>query len=44
MATEARVIDPRMIDQLDPVEKIIAHAFISEGRWILADEEIVSDD
>jgi hypothetical protein len=44
MATEARVIDPRMIERLDPVEKIIAHAFVSEGRWILADEEIISDD
>ncbi|WP_346866545.1 hypothetical protein [Methanocalculus sp. MSAO_Arc2] len=39
MATGSRLVNPALIELLDPVEQIIARAFIQEGRWKLADNE-----
>jgi len=30
-----RIVKPSMIAALDPVERIVAQQFISEGRWTL---------
>lgn len=48
MTTESRTVDPALIELLDPVEQVIARAFIQEGRWRLSekdrDPEVLSDE
>lgn len=41
MSTTAapRVVDPELIEKLDPIEKLIAKKFIMEGRWQVVDQE-----
>jgi hypothetical protein len=48
MTTESRTVDPALIELLDPLEQVIARAFIHEGKWKLADTdqnpEVLKDD
>lgn len=37
-AIGARVIDPELIERLDPLEAIICQKFISDGKWVLKAE------
>ncbi|EHQ35633.1 hypothetical protein [Methanoplanus limicola] len=34
----ARVIDPELIQKLDPLEALICQKFVNEGRWIIRAE------
>lgn len=38
MTAESRTVDPALIELLDPLEQVIARAFIHEGKWKLSDQ------
>ncbi len=44
MTTESRTVDPALIELLDPVEQVIARAFIQEGRWRLTEQDQKRED
>jgi len=42
MTRRPRVISREVIQQLDPLEQVIALRFIKEGRWVLNDDKKVA--
>lgn len=39
MATTQRIVSTELLQQLDPVERIIAQLFVSEGKWKLQETD-----
>ena len=43
-ATHQRIVSTELLQQLDPVEAIIARLFINEGRWRLEENQGIDDE